>query len=93
MNRIRRRGKAIVRELGRACHFDETTPPQVCEMTRDEWLGLLEQLDEIAHTQFSGGQDVQYPQAGRIREGAEERFEVGDGRGGNGGAHSSPGTR
>ena len=82
MHRMRRFGEAIVCVLRLARDVDEAGAPEVGEMARHERLGQLEDVDQVAHTELAGGEQVQNPQPGRVGEPAEERFEIGDdGRG------------
>jgi hypothetical protein len=53
-------------------------------MARHERLGKFEKLDEIAHAQLTGREQIQHSQPGRIREPAEQCLEVGDSRRSNG---------
>lgn len=82
MHRMRRLREAIVCVLRFPRDFDEAGAPEVGEMARHERLGQLEDVDQVAHAELAGGEQVQDPQPGRVGESAEERFEIGDDRGG-----------
>ena len=45
-------------------------------MPRHGVLGKVEQLDDIAHAQLAGGEEVQYANANGIGEAPEEGIEI-----------------
>ena len=87
MYRVHGLREPIVRVLGRPCDLHELGTPEVCEVARDEWLGEIEQFHEVAHTQLARSKQVQDAQSRRVGESAEERLEVGNDWGGDGGCH------
>ena len=64
---------------------DDSSAAQVGKVARDLGLGLVEDFNEVADTDFPAGQEVQEAQAGGIGQGGEELGQI---RRLRGGAHS-----
>ena len=76
MNGVRRFRKPVVRVLGLARDFDEASAAQVGEVSRHERLWEVKQLDEIAHAQLAGSEQIQHSETGRVGESAEQSVQV-----------------
>jgi hypothetical protein len=63
--------KAIMGVFGFPRDLDETSTPQIGEMSRYEWLRQVEQFDQVAHAEFSRSQKVQHAETRRVGKPAE----------------------
>src|SRR5512143_3015761 len=68
VHRIPRMGEPVGRELQRRSRRDQSGAAQVSKVTRDGGLGQAQQGNEIAHAEFTGRQQVEDPDAGRVGE-------------------------
>lgn len=77
----------VVRVLGLTRDFHESGAAQIRQVARHERLWKLEELDEIAHAQFTGREEIQDSQPGWIREPAKQCLEIRNSRRSNHGSH------
>ena len=80
MNRITWWRESVVREFPLACDFDEACISQRGQMPRDCRLRKIEDFDDIADAQLTGGKQAEDAKPGRIRERLEQGVQIRDGR-------------
>ena len=92
MHCVSRLRQAVVREFPLARRRDEAHAPQVGEVPRDGRLREREDLDDVADAELPRGEHAEDADARRVGEALEDRVEVVDGRGGDGGCQKRSGS-
>ena len=74
MDRVRWFREPVVGVPRLARHFNEFGAPQIRQLTRHDTLREIEQLHQVADTQFARGEQVANAESGGICESAKQRF-------------------
>lgn len=80
MNRVAGLGQPVVRELPLTGDLDEFCHSEHGEVARDGGLREVENFDDIADAQLTGGEQTQDAEPGRVGERLEEGVNVRNGR-------------